>query len=192
MSYVTYTTKALVCGIWNRRTADRTYLLFTKEAGMLYATARSVREERSRQRYALQEFSLIRASLIKGRHDWKIGSVEVEKNYYQTALDRSVRGSVASLVRLLRRFVKGEEAVPDLFNSTVEFLEFLSLDIPQRRFVQLVLEIRLLAQLGYVDMQKFPSTISQSDPFSIPKCYSPELAVEIETFYTHAVTVSQL
>lgn len=56
MAYETYTTEALVCGTFNRNTADRSYLLFTREAGMLYADARSVREERSRQRYALRTF----------------------------------------------------------------------------------------------------------------------------------------
>ena len=38
---------------------------------MVLAAARSVREEKSRQRYALQEFALVRVSLIKGKSGWR-------------------------------------------------------------------------------------------------------------------------
>ena len=56
MAYVTYTTLALVCGTFDQKTSDRSYMLFTREAGMLFASARSVREERSKQRYASTRF----------------------------------------------------------------------------------------------------------------------------------------
>ena len=45
MSYQTYITEALIVGSFDSNTADKSYLLFTKSAGMLYASARSVREE---------------------------------------------------------------------------------------------------------------------------------------------------
>ncbi|MEX2341217.1 MAG: recombination protein O N-terminal domain-containing protein, partial [Candidatus Paceibacterota bacterium] len=82
MSYKTYTTEAIVCGSRVNNTSDKSFLLFTKDAGMLWAAAKSVREERSRQRFALQDFSLIRASLIKGKSGWRIGSVESDRNYF--------------------------------------------------------------------------------------------------------------
>ena len=63
MSYQTYTTEALVCGTYDRNTADRSYRLFARELGMLFADARSVRLEKSRQRMALSDFSLVRVSL---------------------------------------------------------------------------------------------------------------------------------
>ena len=72
MSYQTYITDAVVVGSYASNTADKSYLLFTKRAGMLYATARSVREERSKQRYALQDFSHITVTLVKGKGGWCI------------------------------------------------------------------------------------------------------------------------
>ena len=133
MAYATYTTKALVCGTFNRNTADRSYLLFTREAGMLYADARSVREERSRQRYALQDFSLVRVSLVKGKQSWKVGSIEAQKNYYSLAVENETRGSVVSLFRLLRRFVNCEEAAPELFYYVTEAFYELSLNVSEQR-----------------------------------------------------------
>ena len=105
MSYQTYTTEALVCGSFLHNTADKVFLLFTREAGMLYATAKSVREERSKQRFALQDFSLINVSLIKGKQGWRVGSVEAEVNYFTKSEERLARGSVVLLFKTLRRFI---------------------------------------------------------------------------------------
>lgn len=159
MSYTTYTTEALVCGAFDRNTADRTYLLYTRAAGMLYADAKSVREERSKQRYALQEFSHIRVSLVKGKQTWKIGSVEVVANDYVRAVSREARGSVARLYKTLRRFIRGEDASPELFDFAIEALTVLAGELPHRSFVENSVEVRLLAYLGYVDAARIPAAL---------------------------------
>lgn len=159
MSYQTYTTEALVCGTWNRNTADRSYLLFTKEAGMLYADARSVREEKSRQRYGLQDFSHIRVSLVKGKNGWRIGSVEAQNNYYNEAVTKAARGSVVTIGRCLRRFYKGEEAHQLLFRYLLSAFDLLVKDIEHREILEKVVQLRILAELGYIDRKKLPSVI---------------------------------
>lgn len=151
MSYQTYTTEALVCGSYDRMTADRTYLLFTESAGMVYATARSAREERSKQRYALQDFSFVRVSLVKGKGGWRVGSVEPIANYYAGATDRAARGTVVATVQLLRRLLTGEDAQPAIFSDTLAFLK--SVNEGDKTVLGVRLEtytLRLLAQLGYV------------------------------------------
>lgn len=156
MSYVTYTTEALVCGSFDQNTADRSFLLFTKELGMLFAVAKSVREERSLQRPALQDFSRIRVSLVKGKTGWRIGSVEAVANDYAKAKDRETRGSVVLLYRLLRRFIRGEEPVPVLYDKVVAGLDVLLMDLNNRRLVELLVEIEILSLLGYVDQEAVP------------------------------------
>jgi len=156
MSYATYITDALVCGTYNRSSADRSFALFTREAGLLYAEARSVREERSRQRYALEDFSLIRVSLIKGRQTWKIGSVEAITNYFRRAETQAERVSVVRLGRNLRRFIHGEEASPLLFDFVVEALEVVVTDTLNRDFVDLYIELKLLTLLGYARVASLP------------------------------------
>lgn len=192
MAYVTYTTKALVCGTFNRNTADRSYLLFTREAGMLYADARSVREERSRQRYALQDFSLVRVSLVKGKRGWKVGSIEAQKNYYHVATDKDARGSVVSLFRLLRRFVKGEEAAPGLFDYVVAAFDELSGEVAERPFVLMVVQVHVLAVLGYVDKKVLPESILLLQPPEIAKQHTKDIERQINNLYTHAVSMSHL
>lgn len=192
MAYVTYTTKALVCGTFNRNTADCSYLLFTREAGMLYADARSVREERSKQRYALQDFSLVRVSLVKGKRGWKVGSIESQKNYYHLATDKDARGSVVSLFRLLRRFVKGEEAAPELFDYVVSAFDELAGNVIERPFVSMVVQVRVLAVLGYVDKKVLPESVWINQPKEIAEQYSEAIERQINSLYTHAVSMSHL
>lgn len=192
MAYATYTTKALVCGTFDRNTADRSYLLFTREAGMLYAAARSVREERSKQRYALQDFSLVRVSLVKGKAGWKIGSIEAQKNYYHDAVDKLARGSVVSVFRLLRRFLKGEEAARELFDYVLASLDELVEERKYRQFLQMVIQVHILAELGYVDRKSIPSAVQSASPANISNLYNQSLIKQVEDVYTNAVSVSHL
>lgn len=153
MAYKTYTTEALVCGSNLHNTSDKSFLLFTKDAGMVYATARSVREERSKQRYALQEFSLIRVSLVKGKQGWRIGSVHVESNMFGDVHTRKARKGVLDIVRRLRQFVHGEESHPGLFADTVYALGLLEVVSDPWRIVE-IHTLRTLHALGYIEKTK--------------------------------------
>ena len=140
-----------MCGSFDQNTSDKSFLLFTRDAGMLYATARSVREEVSKQRNALQDFSRIRVSLIKGKQGWRVGSVEAEHNDFSAAKDREVRGSVVLIYRLLRRFIRGEEASADLYDFIIHALDTIAQPQPNRRILDLYIQIHIMSLLGYVD-----------------------------------------
>lgn len=152
MSYKTYTTEAIVCGSRDNNTSDKAFLLFTAEAGMLWASARSVREERSRQRYALQDFSLIRVSLVRGKSGWKAGSAECERNYFAESegRPREARAALTAIVRLLRQFVHGEIAQPGLFTDAKSALEHTVAAAGRSQAIVDIFSLRLLHQLGYI------------------------------------------
>ncbi len=152
MSYQTYTTKAIVCGSFDNNTADKSFLLFTRRGGMLYATARSVREERSKQRYALQVFSRINISLVRGKQGWRIGSVESVGNLFSEASSRAVRGSVVSVMKLVRQYIHGEETNHTLYDEVSNGLDFL-ISLPSDTSVniwEVFIKARILYQLGYI------------------------------------------
>lgn len=190
MAYATYTTEALVCGSRDSFTSDRSFLLFTREAGMLWASARSVREEKSKQRYALQDFSIIRVSLVRGKSGWRIGSVEAIANPFMEARERGARGGVSAVVKLLRRFLHGEEPHPALYDDTVLALSCISaaegediIDL-QEQFT-----LRLLYVLGYVaPHDSYKELLESSDPWSVPQKLSGEGKRAIEK----ALSASQL
>ena len=192
MSYATYITDAYVCGTFNRNTADRSYLLFTREAGMLFADAKSVREERSKQRYALQDFSRIRVSLVKGKQGWRVGSVEVYHNDFMRAVSKEARGSVVTIHRLLRRFIRGEEASPELFDFVATTLDFLVQSIEMRTFVAVWVEVQVLRMLGYVDDAAIPESVRDIDTKLVARQYDPGVQKSLSLLILHAVDHSQL
>lgn len=157
MSYHTYTTEAFVCGVYDRGPSSRSIKLFTKELGMLFAEAKSVREERSRQRYALQLFSELRVSLIKGKAGWRVGSVEPVANHFALAESRQVRASVLRLTQLLNRFIQGEEPGGEVFSLYQSALLLLP-NTDDVEWLEAFVSVRLLAQLGYVDVGELPVT----------------------------------
>jgi len=152
VSHKIYTTEAIVCGSRANNTSDKAFLLFTRDAGMLWATARSVREERSRQRYALQDFSLIKVSLIRGKSGWRIGSAEGELNYFRGARSdtREARAAIAGIVRLLRQFLHGEISHGTLFDDTKLALEKAKEESLQHSDLLDIFSLRLLHILGYI------------------------------------------
>lgn len=148
MAYPTYITDAIVCGSVVSRTSDRFFLLFTREAGMVYAYAKSVREERSKQRYALQECSYIRATLVRGKSGWRIAGVEPLRDLYATAETRQARALLRNLVLLMRRVMQGEVAQPKVFDDVL-FACMHASEYPVST-LGLVITLRVLHFLGYV------------------------------------------
>lgn len=126
---------------------------------MLYADARSVREERSRQRFALQDFSLVRVSLVKGKSSWKIGSIECERNFFLSADDKGARGSIVLITKFLRRFYGGQEPAPALFDYVVGAFALLAAASTKRDELEKIIEARILFELGYVDIKVLPSVV---------------------------------
>lgn len=192
MAYSTYITEALVCGVRDSKTSDRSYLLFTREAGMLFASARSVRKESSKQRYALQEFSLVRVSLIRGKSGWRIGSVESLYNYYDLAGSKDARGSVVDILRQLRRFVHGEAAAAELFDFVVEALSTVHKNVEQRNFVDTVIKLRMLNFLGYVSKKEIPDVLLKNPLSELHKIHSNELSKRVNEVVKQAISASHL
>jgi DNA repair protein RecO len=151
MAYQTYITEALVCGSRVSHTSDRSFLLFTREAGMLYATAKSVREERSKQRYALQEFSCVRATLVHGKSGWRVAGVEPLQNLYSNASSREVRACIRSIIMLLRRVMQGETPHITMFDQVMSVLS--SVQRENSDDVRRLLSLYILHELGYVSLQ---------------------------------------
>ncbi len=154
MAYEKYSTDAIICGSFDRHTSDKAYLLFTREAGMVRATATSVRTEKSKQRFSLQDFSLARVSLVSGKAGWKITGTEPIGNPFMNSKDRAVRTLVHAVVRALKRFVSGEEPQPELFADVWEVLSAVD-SLPNQAaeqigFLQLMTEVRMAHKLGYI------------------------------------------
>ncbi|MFT5036826.1 MAG: recombinational DNA repair protein (RecF pathway) [Candidatus Azotimanducaceae bacterium] len=188
--YKTYITDAVVCGSKQSFTSDKSYLLFTCDAGMLWANARSVRVEKSKQRYALQDFSVIRVSLVKGKNGWRIGSVAAMSNPFMEATSQHARASIAVIVKLLRRFVQGEELHPGMFEDTTAVLSYIVGAEKETCYnLQNQFTLRTLYTLGYIAPHtSYAELIEAKDPWSAPTEISRDACKAIEK----ALSVSHL
>jgi len=191
MAYARYITEALVCGSRDNNTSDRSYLLFSRDAGMVWARARSVREERSKQRFALQDFSHVRATLVSGKGGWRVAGVEPIQNFYFDTVERDERGLLRNIVRLLRRIMQGETPHPDIFDDVLNSLQVAH--AYDARKLELLLSLRILHALGYIAPERV-----YTDLLSLPHAWSGlekltnEGRVACESAVTHALEHSQL
>lgn len=193
MSYQMYTTDAVVVGSFDNNLADRSYLLFTQRAGLVYAAAKSAREERSRQRYALQDFSHITVSLVRGKTGWRIGSVTAKQNFFMAAESRAARGTIVKLAKVLRRYVQGEEPQPDLYATFLEALTHLSGEgVVARGDVELCAIVRLLTHLGYIAPAPEYAALFAVPLPEVATALSPAGVAYLDQSYTAAQAVSHL
>lgn len=159
---------------------------------MLFATARSVRVEGSKQRYALQEFSQIRVSLIKGKLGWRVGSVEAIKNDFSSVNSREARASIIRLYKLLRRFIRGEEASVELYDFVIEALAKISDESANRKLLDLYIHCQALLLLGYVDRQQLPPELIGVEIDTVAKNEDEKLQSTLEKLVLQATESSHL
>ncbi len=191
MAYQTYITEALVCGSFDSNTSDRSFLLFTKEAGMIYAHAKSVREERSKQRYALQVASHVRVTLIRGKSGWKIAGAEALQNFYAIATTREGRTFLRNILRLLRRVVHGETSHTEIFTDVVLSCQEAHKHPPEA--LEQVLTLRILHALGYIaPAPSYQMFLHCALPLERISDFSNEVATECTVAIEHALIQSQL
>ena len=85
--YQKYHTEALILGNREMSEADRVVALFTRDFGLVHARASAIRSERSKMRYAVQDYARARVSLVKGKRGWRLAGVHgEEKNDYLFAV----------------------------------------------------------------------------------------------------------
>lgn len=154
MSYHLYHTDAFVIGGTPSGEGSRILTLFTRELGMISASARSVREERSKLRYCLQDFSLSEVTLVRGRDSWRITNASIIESVFRSFQESSKTLALfARVFRLLRRLLQGEGKNEPLFAAIVSAYSFLknknSISLEQAN-IEIVLVLRILFLLGYL------------------------------------------
>ena len=192
MAYQTYTTRALVLNTYERTGPDKTVQLFTESTGMLYARAVGVRNEKSKMRYALQPFSLVLVTLVRGKVEWRIIGVESMRNIFFDAKSRIARSQVSECVKLIERFVKGEERHTRLYTLLEDGILHISNDPSPDAL--LALRLRLLHELGYVSSNDACKAICFADTLgdAIQTLTETDSHTEAEKSVASALTVSHL
>lgn len=151
MSYHVYHTEALLLGAYAVGEGDRLFHCYTRDLGMVTARARSVREVRSKLRYALQIFAHAEIDLVQGKGGWRLISARPISSFQNLWGDAAKRRVIAQYTSLIRRLIQGEERHAELFEDVLRGLSFLEKIKEQKDLedAELLLVVRLIALLGY-------------------------------------------
>lgn len=152
-----YTTKAVIIGSRPSGEGNGLVLCLTKDFGLLYVSARSVRAGHSKLRGLLQPTFVGLLTLIKGKRAWKVvGAIEEKNIYFALRGKPEAQMLVLRMLLLVRRLVRGEEKNEKLFLVLEELLESVmgeSRSAEDCRALERVLALRLLASLGYTTQE---------------------------------------
>jgi len=131
--------------------ADMLVTLFTESLGVIRASAQGIRYEKSKLRFAVQEYARATVSLVRGKGMWRLTNAQTDTLLAATLPHDTLR-VVAQIGKLLERLLPGEEADPTLFEVLDSGLRFLQTCTTQEmlRDTETLLVLRILHQLGYV------------------------------------------
>ena len=181
MAYALYHVNGIVLGGINIGEGHRLIDLFTEEFGLVRVAAKSARENRSKMRYHIQDYTRGRYTLIRGREQWKLTGAHGEQNiFYQLITEPRKQMLFAAIAQLLRRLLPGEETNAPLFaivDEGVSFLRGSSLSPAACDALERVMVLRILHALGYVSEEAIQAAPLLGD------AYSPQL---LDTAEHHA------
>lgn len=155
--YQKYNTEALVLGSRESGESDRTVILFTRDFGLVRARATAVRSEKSKMRYALQNYTLANVSLVRGKRSWRVAGATALR---LTTADVRAVGTFARSAELVVRLVHGEEQNPYLYAALVEAHSALMREnVEAFGTIEIVCVARVLYSLGYISAEALETAL---------------------------------
>ncbi len=161
-----YHTEAIILGSRNHGEAGKYYFLFTRDLGMIMATATGVRKMSSKLRYVLQDFAYVKVDLVKGKDLWRVTSASKTNELELLCARQETLVVFSNITRLLKRLLAGEDPNEYLFADVVHCLASLqkSESLEEARNIEVVTVLRILNNLGYIGEEKELSKL-MSTPF---------------------------
>ena len=164
--YQKYSTEALVISSRESGESDRFFSLFTRDFGLVRARATAVRSEKSRMRYALQDFSRANVSLIRGKRGWRVAGA----TSLSTAIDKDAKGvcAFARIAELVNRLIAGEEQSPYIFAALSDAHDALMRGSNgSTGTIEIVCVARILFALGYISDEALQTALFTHTDYAI-------------------------
>jgi len=161
-----YHTEALILGSKNFGEAGKYYSIFTRDLGMIYASAQGIRKISSKLRFVLQDFSYVKIDLVRGKDFWRITSASKTNELENISKRPETFEVFANISHLLKRLLAGEDANKSLFVDLLNGLFALekSETIQELRNIEAIIVLRMLSNLGYIGGSEILKTFIKS-PF---------------------------
>ena len=146
-----YHTEGIILGSQNYGETGKYYSIFTRDLGMIYASAQGVRKISSKLRFVLQDFSYVKIDLVKGKDFWRITSVS-KTNKLEKLSNPEILKVLVNISKLLKRLLAGEDPNKDLFLDLISGLSILEKSETENelRNIEVIIVLRILNNLGYI------------------------------------------
>ena len=146
-----YHTEGIILGSKNYKEADKYFYIFTRDLGLIYASAQGIRKMSSKLRFVLQDFSYIKVDLVSGRDIFRITSASANNLLNEIKNKKENFKIFVNITRLLRRLLAGVEPNEILFQDVVNGLFVLeNANVPDLPNVEMIIVLRILNNLGYI------------------------------------------
>ncbi len=148
MAHHIYTTPGFIVHSAPQSEAGKYFLVFTRDLGMVGATAQGVRLSQSKLRYYTQDYARSLFSLVRGKEVWRmVGAKEIEG---VGEIKEENKKLWVRLLTLLRRLTPGEEQNEKLFRILENVHTYLCEKVAEIDVVEYLTVLRILHALGYV------------------------------------------
>lgn len=150
-----YSVDSFVLGGFPQGEASRFVWLLSVEFGLVLALAQNIRARESKLRYALQDFSRSRVTLVRGREYFRVtgaeGAVHVwsERQHRSREVSRRLLGHLFSTIR---RLVPAAGEGERLFAIVEETAQLCTAELSDKelRALEAISQARVLHVLGYL------------------------------------------
>jgi DNA repair protein RecO len=156
MHYI-YHTHGFILSSKNTGEANKVFNIYTKELGLVRATAQGVRLHRSKLRFSLQDFSYIKVDLVRGKDIWRVTTASAVCSFPLARTKRESLIVIAQISKLLERLCHGEESNERIFTNLIQSLYLLDteeIDSYSREALELYLVLNIMNALGYIGESK--------------------------------------
>jgi len=145
-------TEGIILGSRNYGEAGKCFYVFTKELGMVYASAQGVRKMSSKLRFVLQDYAYLKIDLVRGKDFWRITTAGKTNELEDITKNKGTLEVFTNVARLLRRLLAGEDKNEVLFSDLLKGLFVLekSKNTEELRNTEVMLVLRILYNLGYI------------------------------------------
>lgn len=164
--------------------ANKYFTIFTRDLGLIRASAQGVRLLKSKHRFSLREYSLISLSVVRGKEWWRIASASENKNFAEFRKNKSAFILYVRILSLFRRLIHGEEKNEKLFNLLSEIIGFLEenkLTSKDLENFECLAVLRILSNLGYAPK------LAKLSQFFVDNVWNTEILAEMNKVRGEAV-----
>jgi len=161
-----YHTEGIILGSGNFGETGKYYSIFTRDLGMIFASAQGVRKMSSKLRFVLQDFAYVKIDFVKGKDFWRVTNASKTNKLEKISKRLETFEVFANISHLLKRLLAGEDANEALFKDLISGLSVLekSKTTNELRNIEIIIVLRILNNLGYIGGSEIFKTLIKS-PF---------------------------